>query len=235
MLQICEDAAEVSRRAAVLVVAAAEQAVAAEGRFTVALAGGETPRRLYRQLVSAPLDWTRIHFFWGDERGVPPTDPQSNYRMVSEEMLSQAPVPEDNVHRIPAEKPLEEAAAAYEGELRRFFDGWPRFHLVLLGLGADGHTASLFPGSPALEVRDRAVVAASGRVSLTAAALNRSAQILFLVSGAQKAAALAAVLEGPPAPHQFPAQLIRPESGEITWLVDAAAASLLRAIQKART
>ena len=228
MLQVCEDAAAVARRAAELVTTAAWQAIAADGRLTISLAGGETPRALYRLLVPAPLDWSRIHFFWGDERGVPPTDPQSNYRMVKEELLSKVRAPEENVHRIQAEKPIEEAAAAYEEELLRFFGGRPRFHLALLGMGADGHTASLFPGSPALEVRDRVVVAASGRVSLTAAALNRSAQIFFLVSGAQKAAALAAVLEGPPAPHQFPAQLIRPESGALTWLVDAAAASGLQ-------
>ncbi len=227
MLQIFEDAGELVRRAAELVTAAAGRVIATDGRYTMALAGGETPRALYRLLVSAPLDWGRIHLFWGDERGVPPTDPQSNYRMARDELLSKTPVPEENIHRIHAENPLEEAAAAYEEELRRFFEGWPRFHLALLGMGADGHTASLFPGSPALDVHDRAVVAASGRVSLTAEALNRSEQVVFLVSGAQKAAALAAVLEGPPAAHQFPAQLIRPESGALTWLVDAAASSRL--------
>lgn len=227
MLQICRDAGELAERAAALVLQAAGRAIAAEGRFTLCLAGGDTPRAVYRRLSSAALEWKRVHLFWGDERAVPPDDPQSNFRMVKEELLSRAQVPEENVHRILAEKPAEQAAAAYEDELRQFFGGWPGFHLALLGLGADGHTASLFPGSPALAVTDRAVVAASGRISLTAPALNRAAWVVFLVGGEQKAAALRAVLEGPPNPRQFPAQLIRPESGNVTWLVDAPAASLL--------
>ncbi len=228
MLLICDHAAELFERGVALITASASQAIAADGRFTIALSGGETPRTLYRELVAAPVDWSRVHFFWGDERAVPPASPRSNYRMAKEALLSHIRVPGENVHRILAEKPPEEAAADYEKEIEGFFGGWPRFHLTLLGLGADGHTASLFPGSPALEVKDRIVVAASERISLTAVALNRSARIVVLASGAEKAAALAAVLEGPPAPEKFPAQLIRPESGEITWLVDAAAASLIQ-------
>jgi 6-phosphogluconolactonase len=227
-----EAASEFSRRAQVC--------VAERGRFTVTLSGGSTPRRLYALLAdpAAPfrdgIPWSRVHFFWGDERHVPPDDPKSNFRMVRQALLSRVPVPLENVHRIEAERPdAADAADAYERELMRFFaltpGQVPRFDLVLLGMGPDGHTASLFPGSSALEVRDRLVVAAwvpklhSDRITLTLPVFNNAAAVAFLVSGADKAATLRAALD-PNGPGGLPCQRIRPVDGDLLWLVDRAAA-----------
>ncbi|MBM4429389.1 MAG: 6-phosphogluconolactonase [Chloroflexi bacterium] len=236
---------EVFPRAADLALAAAEQwvalateAMAARGRFTVALAGGETPRATYAQLASKPfsanVDWSRVHIFWGDERCVSPDHPSSNYRMAQEALLGRVAIPGENVHRIRGELDPEGAAAIYEAELRTFFGRqWPQFDLVLLGMGSDGHTASLFPGSAALGEDKRVAVVVTAhyedlpawRVTLTAQAINRARQVLLLVSGRAKAATLRAVLSGPPG--RYPVQEIRPAAGPLTWFVDAAAASQL--------
>ena len=231
-----EAASELSRRA--------RAAVAGTGRFTVVLSGGSTPRRLYALLAdpSAPfrdeIPWGRIHVFWGDERHVPPDDPQSNYRMAREDLLSRVPIPAANVHRIQAERPdASDAARAYERELVGFFalppGALPRFDLVLLGMGPDGHTASLFPGSEALEVRDRLVVApyvakfGAYRITLTLPVFDAAACVIFLVSGADKADALRAARD-PHARDSPPSRRIQPSEGELLWLVDEAAAAGLR-------
>ncbi len=238
-VRIFADSDGLYRDAAERIVRAAQSAVAlperSAGRFALLLSGGRTPRRLYALLGSAEcrerIDWTRTHLFWGDERAVPMSDPESNYRMVAETLLSRVSIPEQNIHRIRTELPPEEAAIEYERELSEFFGGAPRFHLALLGMGADGHTASLFPGSAALREKQRLVVAASHgsaqRITLTLPALDSAGEVLFLVTGASKAAALAAALEGPPDPD-LPAALVRPTSGRVAWLADAAAAAYLR-------
>ncbi len=205
------------------------------GRFAMALAGGETPRRTYQLLAEPPLrdevPWEIVHVFWGDERAVQPSDRRSNERMAREALLDRVPIPREQIHPIRCFPDARDAAWSYEAQLRRFFQGPPRFDIALLGLGADGHTASLMPGSHALEERERwtAVVQAYplDRVTLTAPALDQAARIVFLVSGYAKARALHGVLEGPPAPHRLPAQLIRPAGGELDWLVDRDAASQL--------
>ncbi len=234
-LRIFADSDGLCREAAERILRVGQEAVADEGRFTLLLSGGQTPRRLYALLGSTEyrdrLDWGRTHLFWGDERAVPLSDPKSNYRMVAETLLSRIVIPEDHIHRIRTELPPEEAAASYERELREFFAGPLRFHVALLGMGADGHTVSLFPGSPALREQKRLVVTtAKGsieRISLTLAALNAAREVLFLVTGAAKAPVLAAALEGP-LDSQLPAALVRPASGQVVWLVDRAAAAVLQ-------
>jgi 6-phosphogluconolactonase len=240
-LVVVDDADALAREAASEFSRRAEKCVAERGRFTVTLSGGSTPRRLYALLAdpAAPfrdgIPWGSVHFFWGDERHVPPDDPASNYRMAREALLARVPVPSENVHRIEAERPnAADAADAYERELKRFFalapGQVPCFDLVLLGMGPDGHTASLFPGSSALEVRDRLVVAAwiprlnSDRITLTLPVFNNAAAVTFMVSGADKADTLRAALD-PDAPVSLPCQRIRPGQGDLLWLVDRAAAS----------
>ena len=243
-IRILADADDLSRVAAEECVRLADEAVRRRGRFSVALSGGSTPKPLYRLLAAedggfrARVPWGRAHFFWGDERHVPLDHRDSNYRMAYEVMLSRVPVPPGNVHRIPAENPdAAEAAAEYARTLRRFFDAaagrFPRFDLVLLGMGSDGHTASLFPGTDA--VHDRAGLVAAPwveklgahRITLTVPVLNEAACVIFLVSGEGKAEALRAVLEGPHQPDRFPAQLVRPREGGLLFLADRAAARLL--------
>lgn len=234
-LRLVQDADALARAAAEELAAAAARAVALRGAFTLALAGGSTPRRLYALLADrgAPyrdrIPWARTQVFFGDERPVPPDHPESNYRMAREALLDHVPVA--SVHRIHGEDPA--GAAAYEAELRSFFripaDGAPpRLDLVLLGLGPDGHTASLFPGTPALDERVRWVVSSfvarlgTRRTTLTLPVLNR-ARVLFLVSGAEKAGALARVLAPPAGEPLLPAARVRPDGGAL-WVVDAAAA-----------
>jgi 6-phosphogluconolactonase len=237
------DLADLSAHAADLFVTLARRAAEAEGnRFTVALSGGNTPRHLYALLTAAPyaaqIPWERVHVFWGDERHVPPDDAASNYRMAHEAFLSRVPIPEQNVHRIRAELPAAaEVARAYEADLHSFFHlrpgELPRFDLVLLGLGPDGHTASLFPGSAALHDTEHLVAAPwvarfnTHRITLTPMVLNNAATVVFLVSGTDKAATLHDVLDGPRAPDQLPAQLIAPATGTLLWIVDQAAAAQL--------
>jgi len=239
-LRIVADGAEIARAAAEEVVRLAGEAVNARGRFTFVLSGGSTPRSLF-QLLSAPhesfrdrITWSSVHVFWGDERCVPPDHPDSNYRMARESLLDHVPIPTANVHRIAAENPDAAAAAAlYDNELGAFFSSGselPRFDLVLLGLGPDGHTASLFPGNAAVHETQRRVIApfvekfGTHRITLTAPVLKHAAVVIFLVSGAEKSAALAAVVEGERQVDLYPAQIIQPDDGELVWLVDTAAA-----------
>jgi len=210
--------------------------VRAKGRFTVSLSGGSTPRGLYSRLAqdSRDLPWGKIYFFWGDERHVPPDDKDSNYRMVRETLLSQAPIPPENVFRMHAEEAdAARVAEQYEQVIKKFFalkaGELPRFDLVLLGLGPDGHTASLFPHSAALQERSRLVVAnwvekfQHYRLTFTAPVINNAAEVMFLVSGAEKAAALRSVLKSDAPAEAFPAKLIQPAKGRLIWLLDRAA------------
>jgi 6-phosphogluconolactonase len=215
----------------------AQEAIDERGRFAVALAGGSTPKATYYVLArdyANELDWSRVHVFFGDGRTVPPDHEDSNYRMAYETLLSHVPV--GSVHRMRGELPPDEAAAAYEEELRAFFGqvDVPRFDLILCGLGEDGHTLSLFPETAALDVTDRWVVAnpvlklGTTRLTLTIPVLNASRAVTFLVAGESKAEALKEVLESDADPRAYPAKLVRPESGDLTWMVDRAAARLLK-------
>lgn len=213
------------------------EAVAESGRFTLALSGGHTPARMYSlwagdEEYRARTPWGRVHLFWSDERYVPADDPLSNYRMTREALLSKAPIPEANVHRVPTEiSPPERAAAEYDAELRKFFGGAPpAFDLQLLGLGVEGHTASLFPGSPALEEKKAWVLAVTApaepprRLTFTPPVLKCGRNTFFLVSGANKREIIAELRREPASrPSQFPAGRIRP-SGRVLWLLDQAAA-----------
>ena len=225
------------------VLRSATEAVTQRGRYTIALSGGSTPRSLYTLLATNArnaMPWDRTFFFWGDERHVSPADPESNYRMVEESMLSKAPVPAGNVFRVAAENPDATAAAdAYEKTLKSFFaleaGQLPRFDLILLGLGPDGHTASLFPGTAALREESRLVVAnwvekfKTSRITFTLPVLNAARCVAFLVSGTDKAPALHAVLETDAPGEQYPSKLVHPTDGELIWMVDRAAASELSA------
>ncbi|MBU0495599.1 MAG: 6-phosphogluconolactonase [Chloroflexi bacterium] len=232
------DPAALARAVVEHVVARAQEAIADCGQCTVALAGGSTPRAAYALLATEEfagrVDWPRLHVFWGDERCVPPDHPDSNYRMARETLLDHVPIPAGNVHRIPGEQEPIEAAVAYESELRAFFavpseGGSPRFDLILLGLGDDGHTASLFPGTAAIHEPVRWVVAhrvdklGAWRVTLTPIVINAGAQVTFVVSGAGKAERLHKVLAGPYQPDVLPAQIVQPTTGCLLWLIDAAA------------
>ena len=235
-VKIFEDASALARAAAGRFVELAEAAVKTRGRFSVALAGGNTPRKVYELLAGdefRPLvDWARCHVFFGDERCVPPDHAESNYRMARETLLSRVPLPPENVHRIEGVGDAVENARAYEVELRSFFGdaGWPELDLVLLGMGDDGHTASLFPHTPALDAGGAWVVAncveklGAPRITLTAPAISHARRGLFLVSGRSKAARLAEVLRGSFEPERLPAQSIRPVAGELEWFVDEEAA-----------
>jgi 6-phosphogluconolactonase len=223
------------------VIHAATEAVAQRGRFTIALSGGSTPKNLYTLIAanaSANLPWAQMFFFWGDERHVPPDDPDSNYRMAKEAFLSKIPVPPGNVFRIPAENPDAAAAAeAYEQTLRKFFavgaGEFPRFDLILLGMGPDGHAASLFPETAALQEKSRLVVAnwveklGTSRITFTLPLLNAARCVAFLVSGIDKAEALHEVLEGNAPGEKYPSKLVQPSAGKLIWFVDRAAASQL--------
>jgi 6-phosphogluconolactonase len=214
----------------------AEEAISERGRFAVALAGGSTPRSTYEALAhdyAGRIDWDSVHVFFGDERSVGPDHEASNYRMTREALLDHVPV--GGVHRMRGELPSGEAAAAYEEELRGFFgEGSPRFDLILCGLGEDGHTLSLFPETSALDVTDRWVVAnpvlklETTRLTLTTPVLNASRTVTFLVAGEGKAGALREVLEGDADPRAYPAKFVRPEDGDLIWLVDRAAAGSLK-------
>jgi 6-phosphogluconolactonase len=240
VIQVYPDLESLSLAAANLLVDQANRAVAARGRFSVALSGGSTPRRTYELLASLPLvdqaPWERMHVFWGDERCVPLTDPRSNARLAKEAWLDRVPIPAGQIHPLNCADDPTAAARQYEAQLREFFAGQPpRLDLVLLGLGGDGHTASLFPGTTALEEKQRwtAAVSVAGqdlyRVTLTAPIINQAAVVVFLVAGPSKAAVLREVLHGPRDPARLPAQLIRPVSGDLLWLADRQAAALVQA------
>lgn len=247
-IQILANAGELSRRAAAEFVRLAQEAIHTKGSFTVALAGGSTPKGLYSLLAAdaslrEQLRWDKIHFFWADERHVPPDHAESNYRMVHEAMLSKAPVPSANIYRVMSEYPdATLAAEEYERTLREFFHvaagQFPRFDLVLLGMGPDGHTASLFPETEALREQSRLVVAnwvgklKAYRITMTAPVLNHAACVIFLVSGEEKAEALRAVICGEAQPERFPSQLIQPVGGRLLWLVDQAAAQSLHGLDE---
>ena len=234
-LHVYEDPEAVARAVARRFVELAREAVESHGRFAVALAGGSTPKRVYELLAteefSGQVRWERVHLFFGDERAVPPEHPESNFRMARSALLSRVPIPSDNVRRMRGEGDAEDAALAYEGELRAFFADapWPRFDLVLLGIGDDGHTASLFPHTPALRELTRWAVAnpveklKTVRLTLTAPAINHAAHVLFIVTGAAKRERLQEVIAGPPDPERLPAQLIRPVRGTLEWFLDRAA------------
>jgi 6-phosphogluconolactonase len=238
MIQIYPNQESLSSGAARLFVQQAGLAVKARGRFSVALSGGHTPQRTYELLAQSPLrdriPWKQSHVFWGDERCVPLEDARSNAYIARLLLLEHVPIPPNQIHPISCSRSPEEAAQEYEDLLRSFFgEGSPRFDLVLLGLGEDGHTASLFPQTPVL--REEKLWAAEiylpqqdlYRVTLTPSLLNQAVVVAFLVSGLAKAPILKEVLEGPRDPHHYPAQLIRPSSGQLLWLVDKEAASQL--------
>lgn len=223
------------------VLCAAAEAIAKRGRFTIALSGGSTPKSLYSLIAAnaaASVPWDKVFFFWGDERHVGPKDAESNYRMVEESLLSKIPVPAGNVFRMPSENPdADTAANAYEQAVRQFFatapGDFPRFDAILLGMGPDGHTASLFPDTAALQEKSRLVVANwveklhTHRLTLTVPVLNQARLVVFLVSGTEKAAALHEVLEGNAPAEKYPSKLVRPVDGKLVWFVDRAAASEL--------
>ena len=237
-IKILPDSVALYRAAAEEFKRLAETAIAECGRFSVALSGGGTPRNVYSLLADnyKGLPWDRIYIFFGDERHVPPTDADSNFRMANESLLSKVPIPESNVHRIRTELDPNAAAEDYEKQLREFFQlkggGWPRFDLIWLGLGEVGDTASLFAGSEALIEASRRVAAnwvqklQTFRITLTFPVLNRAAEVVFLVSGENKARILSNVLK--PGAKKYPSQSVQPENGHLIWLLDQDAASLLQ-------
>ena len=228
-----------ARNAAEAIADSLAAAIRATGIATLVLSGGSTPRHIYALLADptfAPrIAWEAVHLFWGDDRCVPPDHPESNYRMVRETLLAGGAIPDSNVHRIKTELAPAEAASAYEADLRSHFQlertQLPRFTLILLGLGADGHTASLFPGTEALVQTDRLVtevLVASlrvWRITLTLPVLNNAGEIFFLAAGREKAEILRKVMGDDGAP--YPARLVAPTSGQLRWYVDADAASRL--------
>ncbi len=235
---------DLAEAAATAVVEALAAAVAERGVASLTLAGGGTPLALYSRLAGAPagqIDWDAVHVFWGDERMVAADDPGSNYRAAHEALLSRVPIPEANVHRMKGEMPAASAIADYAEQLRSFaqrYDAgcpspWPRFDVVLLGLGEDGHTASLFPGSspesivPVLSATTDYQGRPAERLTLTPCVFNHARRVFFLVSGAGKAAAVVAALGPDEDPTRHPAQRIRPDEGEVVWFLDEAAAAEL--------
>lgn len=241
-IKILSDVAAIAQQAAGIFVNAAQQAVRERGVFRVALSGGSTPKALHALLVSdvfrPQLPWDKVQIFFGDERHVPPDHPDSNFRMASETLISKSPLKPEQVHRFKAElQDSEQAAKDYEQILRTQFalklGELPRFDLMLLGMGNEGHTLSLFPGTTALRDNGRLVVRTwvgklyTERITCTAPVANNSAVVMFMIAGADKAPALKAVLEGPYEPEQLPAQLIKPADGKLIFLVDAAAGGML--------
>jgi 6-phosphogluconolactonase len=238
LIEVYPDLESLSRAAAALLVEQANLAVATRGRFSVALAGGATPQHTYELLATTPFKdqapWDRVHVFWGDERCVPLNDSRSNARLAKEAWLDRVPVPGTQIHPMNCDLDPVAAARQYEAQLREFFAGQPPIlDLVLLGLGPDGHTASLFPGTAVLREAERwaaAVYVAEAdlyRVTLTAPLINQAAMVAFLVAGSAKAGVLREVLHGPRDPARLPAQLIQPHHGEMRWLTDLAAAGSL--------
>jgi 6-phosphogluconolactonase len=249
-VRVLPDTDQVAEAAVDLFIHAAVTAIERQGFFSVGLSGGSTPSRMYHLLASPvyqkQLDWQKVHFFWGDERCVPPNDSRSNYHLANELLLDHLLISPGNIHQIRGELLCGEGALQYENELRAFFGAKSlntlknTFDLLLLGIGDDGHTASLFPGSPALKIRDRWVVGVEhrnppdppvDRISLTLAAINASLLVVFLVTGANKAHILARVLEPTLDQSPLPASLVHPRDGELIWLLDAAAASELSKTQ----
>src|ERR1700676_1290795 len=242
-IYILKDNPAIARRAAEEFVKMAQSAVGRKGSFTVALSGGSTPKLLYSLLATdadlrANVPWDKMQLFFGDERHVAPDDPQSNFKMASESMITKAPLKPEQVNRMKGEYPdAERAAKEYEQDLRAHFHlkdpDLPRLDLVLAGMGDEGHTLSLFPGTKALHAQGRAVVRNwvgklyTERITITAPVANNAEMILFMVAGKEKALALKGVLEGPYEPEQLPAQLLQPTNGKLLWLVDETPGSML--------
>ncbi|MGD2165624.1 MAG: 6-phosphogluconolactonase [Anaerolineae bacterium] len=233
-LLVVDDVARLAEAAADRIVSAAANAIAERGRFIVALSGGSTPKATYRLLAEPSrarlIDWSRVEVFWGDERCVPPDHADSNFGMVRRALLERIRIPDPLVHRIRGELPPDESAAKYRAELEAVLGEDGRFDLILLGLGCDGHTASLFPGSKALHEDQRAVAiyvetVGAWRITLTLRVMNEARHVIFLVSGARKADALARVR----ADESLPAAMVQPGTGTLTWLVDRPAAGSLPA------
>jgi 6-phosphogluconolactonase len=243
LVQLFPTCAEIASHASHEVARIAGEAVSARGVFSIALAGGSTPKMLYALLAEHPtlrnsLPWDKIEVFFGDERHVGPGHADSNFQMATDAMLSKVPLEARQIHRIKGEySDTAQAAAEYEDEIRRAFaleaGEFPRFDLILLGMGNEGHTLSLFPGTKALHDTQRVVTRNwvgklyTERITLTAPAANAARNVMFMVTGSDKACALKAVLEGPHEPEQLPAQMIQPEMGALSWLVDSAAGSML--------
>lgn len=236
-LMVSPDLGALGIAAAQIFAEQATLAVQKVGRFAVALSGGSTPKAMFKALKegwNARLDWKRIHLFWGDERCVPPNDAASNYHMAKEQLIDHLPIPNANIHRIHAEEPPAAAAAGYENELRRFFrlapGEWPRFDLLLLGIGEEGHTASLFPDTAALHETTRIVVSTfvSGvnaeRITLTFPAINAAAFVIVLASGTRKCEIIRTVLDTTPSPKTLPMHGVHPNHGQLVWILDADAA-----------
>ncbi len=248
---IYPDAAELSQAAAHYILRLLNEAVAAQGYCTLMLSGGSTPGAIYAHLkqadLASKLNWKHVHLFWGDERCVSPDHPWSNFRLAWEAWLSQAPVPAENIHRIRGELNPQQAAWDYEQEMRGFFAGlippshtapqgeklaWPSFDLILLGMGADGHVASLFPGDPALEERQRWALAVEHlqpppplgwRVTVTLPLINAARRVMFVVSGKEKAWMVRQALEADSGTGTLPVQRVRPQAGQVVWFLDQAA------------
>ncbi len=237
MVEVFRNSAELSEQAAVIFCKTAQEAVQEKGRFTVALTGGTSPAKLYELLSLSPyketIPWDKTYVFWGDERWVPLTDEKSNARMAFETLLSHVPVPKNQIFPMWGEAKPEDFDLKYEEQLRTNMGETPRFDLVLLGMGDDGHTASLFPETKVLHEQNRLVMAyylpsqSMYRITLTAPCINAAKKIIFLVFGEKKAPALHQVLEGAYNPTEYPAQLIKPKNGEVFWLVDELAAQRL--------
>ncbi|MCJ7625637.1 MAG: 6-phosphogluconolactonase [Anaerolineaceae bacterium] len=232
------NADSLAERAAKHIIRTASEAIAARNRFSIALSGGSTPRKLHSLLsepsFSAKVNWAKTHFFWGDERCVPPDHQDSNYRMAVETLLNHIPCPQENIHRMSGEIDPQIAADQYERTLKRFYGHSSHsIDLICLGMGEDGHTASLFPGTAAIHETQRWVVAHfveklfAWRITLTPAMINAASNVLFLVSGEKKAEILKKVLQGPEQPDVLPAQIVKPASGKLEWFIDECAASQL--------
>ena len=237
-VRIFADLQALSEAAAALFIDSVAEAVLHRGQCLVALSGGNTPLKLYELLASTPyteqVDWPHLQVFWGDERCVPPEDVESSYRQAKDALLARVPIPPQNIHRVECEADPNDAAIAYALTLKRFASPpleWPRFDLVLLGLGEDGHTASLFPGSTVEMIGPTAAVTAryqdrpANRVTITPLVFNAARRVMFLVSGQSKSETVAHVLNGSYEPGVLPAQRIRPVDGELIWMLDQAAAS----------
>ncbi|HYX49295.1 MAG TPA: 6-phosphogluconolactonase [Ktedonobacteraceae bacterium] len=243
-IAIYDDKHALSQHAAEYILRIAKEAINLHGRFTIALTGGTTPGEAYRLLASEPMqrqiDWQRVHVFWGDERCVPHTDPESNYYLAQEALFNKVTIPMSQIHPMPANKPDRDAASqAYTVEMQQAFgtNGIPNFDLIHLGMGPEGHTASLFPHQASLHEKHKLVIPVSvpkpppDRLTFTPPLLNAARNVLFLVTGSEKASALHAVLEGEYQPDEYPAQIVRPTNGEVVWMLDRAAAQNLQATQ----
>lgn len=237
MQKVYQDMNELCVKTAEWFVDEVKKAIAKQGRFTVALSGGSTPRQLFTELAKPKwqkqIDWSKVFVFWGDERFVAPTDAQSNQKMARETLLSHVPIAKNNIIAVPYLATAELSAMQYEAALKQIFVDLPKFDLILLGLGTDGHTASLFPDSKALTEETRWVCPSRSkaggpeRITLTYPVINHGALVCFLVTGAEKAAIVRQILHAPQGSAVYPAQKVQPVSGNIVWLLDQAAASEL--------